>query len=60
MVNVNLIGSSDNNKRGLERTGRIGGNARNSVNQYDLTESDIMVPKPVVNPNSLSVRIKLD
>ena len=60
MANINLINSSNSNKKGLERTGRIGGNARNSVNQHELLESEIMVPKPTANPNSMSIKVNLD
>jgi hypothetical protein len=60
MANINLINSSSNDKKGLERTGRIGGNLRNSVNHYELTEHDIMIPKPMTNPNSLSIKVNLD
>ena len=60
MANINLINSSNNDKKGLERTGRIGGNLRNSVNHYELTEHDIMIPKPMTNPNSLSIKVNLD
>jgi hypothetical protein len=55
-ANINFI--NNNNKK--EKTGRVGGNLRNSVNQYELTENDIMVPRSVVNPNSLSIKLNLD
>lgn len=60
MANINLINSSNNDKKGLERTGRVGGNLRNSANHYELTEHDIMIPKPITNSNSLSMKINLD
>ena len=47
-TNINLI--KNNDKKGLERTGRVGGNSRNGVDQYNLTENDIMLPKPVTAP----------
>jgi hypothetical protein len=53
---INFI--KDDSKR--EKTGRVSGNLRNSVNQYELTENDIMVPRTVINPNSLSIKINLD
>jgi hypothetical protein len=60
-TNINLINSNnDGNRKGLERTGRIGGNKRNSVNQYTLIDDQVMVPKSVANPNSLSMKLKLD
>lgn len=59
-TNINLFSSDDNKRKGLERTGRIGGNSRTSVNQYNLKENEIMVPKPAVRPDSLSIRLKLD
>jgi hypothetical protein len=55
-ANINFI--KDDSKK--EKTGRVGGNLRNSVNQYELTENDIMVPRTVANPNSLSMKINLD
>ncbi len=60
MANINLINSSNNDKKGLERTGRVGGNARNSVNQYELSANEIMLPKPVTGANSLSIKLDLD
>jgi hypothetical protein len=60
-TNINLFSGGDDNKRkNLERTGRVGGNARYSANQYELKENQIMVPKPVANPNSLSIKLRLD
>lgn len=60
-TNVNIFSGGDDNKRkGLERTGRVGGNARTSANQYELKENEIMVPKTVANPKSLSMKLKLD
>lgn len=59
-TNINLFSGGDDNRKALERTGRVGGNARNSVNQYDLKENEIMVPKTVANPNSLSMKLRLD
>ena len=61
-TNINLFnGAGDDNKRkGLERTGRVGGNARISANQHELNENEIMVPKTVANPNSLSMKLRLD
>lgn len=59
-TNINLFNGDDNKRKGLERTGRIGGNSRTSVNQYTLKENEIMVPKPVARPDSLSIRLKLD
>jgi hypothetical protein len=55
-ANINFI--KDDGKK--EKTGRVGGNLRNSVNQYELTENDIMIPRTVANPNSLSIKINLD
>jgi hypothetical protein len=57
-TNINLI--KNNDKKGLERTGRVGGNSRDGVDQYNLTENDIMLPKPVTAPGSLSMKINLD
>jgi hypothetical protein len=59
-TNINLFSGDDNKRKGLERTGRIGGNSRTSVNQYNLKENEIMVPKTVANPNSLSMKLRLD
>ena len=58
-MDINLIKDSGN-KAGLERTGRCGGNNRHVVDQHKLSEKDVMVPKTVSRPGSLSVRIKLD
>ena len=59
-TNINLFNGDDNKRKGLERTGRVGGNSRNSVNQYDLKEDEIMVPKPYARPDSLSMKLRLD
>lgn len=59
-TNINLFSGNDDKRKGLERTGRIGGNSRSSVNQYNLKENEIMVPKPMIRPGSLSIRLKLD
>lgn len=59
-TNINLFNGNDDKRKGLERTGRIGGNSRSSVNQHNLKENEIMVPKPMIRPDSLSIRLKLD
>lgn len=58
-TNINLF-NNDNKRKGLERTGRVGGNARTSANQYDLNEEEIMVPKSLISPNGLSFKLNLD
>jgi hypothetical protein len=60
-TNINFMGNG-NNRNGLLKTGRIGGNERYSANQYELKEHEIMVPRPVANSgsDSLSIKIKLD
>ena len=56
-ASVNLFSSKDQ-RQGLERTGRVGSTA--GANQYELDENEIMVPKSVANPGSLSMKIQLD
>lgn len=58
-TSINIMNNGPDRK-GLERTGRVGGNARISANQYELNENEIMVPKTVANPNSLSMKLRLD
>lgn len=56
--NINIF-NGDDNKKGLERTGRVGGQKK-SVNQYELDETQIMVAKPTVNSSLLGIKLNLD
>lgn len=44
----------------LERTGRVGGNIRCTVDQHTLKETEVMIPKSVTSNGQLSTILKLD